>query len=393
MSTLEIKPKIYWVGAVDWDLRYFHGYLTPRGSSYNAYLIVDEKITLVDTVKNHLFEEMLHRIKDIIDPAHIDYLVVNHVEPDHSGSVPDLMKVAPQAKIVTSPNGKKGLQRYYKMDWDYLLVNSGDDLNIGSHTLKFVHTPMVHWPDSMVTYIPEEKLLLPNDAFGQHIASAQRFDDQLSWPILHEAAASYYANIVYPFGEQVKKALDIVSGLPIDMIAPSHGLIWRSHIPDIIASYKQWANHETSPKAVIVYDTMWGSTKSMALALKKGLEAVDVPVTMKFLQTNHISEIMPEVLLSKAVLIGTPTLNNGLLPSVSAFLTYLKGLRPKKHIGFAFGSYGWGGQGAKEVKASLDSLGWDVPLDLANIQYRPDPDELLVIQEQGTKLGEIIKST
>jgi len=390
MLPLEIKPKIYWVGGVDWNLRYFHGYLTPRGTSYNSYLIIDEKVTLVDTVRNYLFDEMLDRIKRVIDPACIDYLVVNHVEMDHSGSIPEFMKVAPQVKIITSPNGKKGLQRYYKSEWDYLPVNSEEELNTGSRTLKFVHTPMVHWPDSMVTYIPEERLLLPNDAFGQHIASAQRFDDELGWDIIHEESAKYYANIVFPYGDQVKKALETVSGLPVEMIAPSHGIIWRSHIQKIMQSYQQWANHETEKRALIVYDTMWGSTRKIALALKDGLEEAGIPVTIRFLQTSHISEIITDVLFSKAVLIGSPTLNNGMLPTVSAFLTYLKGLRPKKRVGFSFGSYGWGGQGAKEVKAVIDSMGWDAPLDLVNIQYNPDPDELAAVKEYGVRLGGLI---
>ncbi|OPX87570.1 MAG: Nitric oxide reductase [Pelotomaculum sp. PtaB.Bin104] len=392
MQPREIKPKIYWVGGVDWNLRYFHGYLTPRGTSYNAYLIIDDKITLVDTVKEYLFDEMLDRIGKIIDPARIDYLVVNHVEMDHSGSVPKFMEAAPQAKIVTSPNGKKGLQRYYKKDWDYLLVNSGDELKIGARTLKFVHTPMVHWPDSMVTYIPEEKLLLPNDAFGQHIAGAERFDDELGWEIVYEEAAKYYANIVLLYGDNVKKALGVVAGLPIDMIAPSHGLIWRSFIPNILKAYQRWANYDADKKAVIVYDTMWGSTQKIALALKDGLDEAGIPVTIRSLQTSHISEIMPDVLFSKAVLIGTPTINNGMLPTCGAFLTYLKGLRPKKRIGLAFGSYGWGGQGAKEVKAAMETLGWTMPLDMVNIQYRPDPGELNAVRELGTKLGEIINS-
>ncbi|MBE3585230.1 FprA family A-type flavoprotein [Desulfofundulus thermocisternus] len=390
MRPVEIKTKIYWVGGIDWDLRYFHGYLTPRGTTYNAYLIVDEKIVLVDTVKHHLFDEMLSRIKKVVDPARIDYLVVNHVEMDHSGSVPKIMDLAPGAKIVTSPQGKKGLERHYKRNWDFVVVNSGDELNIGSRTLKFVLTPMVHWPDSMVTYIPEEKLLLPNDAFGQHIASIERFDDELGWDVVHEEAAKYYANIVLPYGDQVNKALDVVSQLPIDVIAPSHGVIWRSFLPRILQVYRRWANHETGKKALIVYDTMWGSTKKIALALQDGLEDAGIPVTIRFLQTSHISEIMPDVLVSKAILIGTPTLNNGMLPSVSAFLTYLKGLRPKNRIGFAFGSYGWGGQGAKEVKAFMQSMGWEVPLDVVNLQYVPGEDELEAVRETGRKLGEVL---
>ncbi len=390
MQPVALKPGIYWVGGIDWNLRYFHGYQTPRGTSYNAYLIVDEKIALVDTVKHYLFDEMLERISAVVDPAHIDYVVVNHVEMDHSGSVPNLMEVIPQAKIITSTKGKKGLERHYKREWDYVIVNSGEDIKLGSRTLKFVQTPMVHWPDSMVTYIPEEMLLLPNDAFGQHIASTERFDDELGWDIVKEEAAKYYANIVLPYGKQVMKALEVVDQLPIDMIAPSHGLIWRSYIKKLLQVYPKWAGNETERKALIVYDTMWGSTKEIALALANGLEDAGVPVTTRFLQTSHMSEIMSDVLESRAVLVGSSTLNNGMLPTVSGFLTYMKGLRPQKRIGLAFGSYGWGGQGAREVEEVLKSIQWEIPTDKINIQYIPDKDELLAVREKGKKLGKLI---
>ncbi|MFZ5596319.1 MAG: FprA family A-type flavoprotein [Bacillota bacterium] len=390
MKPVEIKPGVYWVGAIDWNLRYFHGYMTPRGTTYNSYLIVDEKITLVDTVKHYLFDEMLSRIKEVVDPSRIDYLVVNHVEMDHSGSVPKIMEIAPGAKIVTSPQGKKGLLRYYKKDWDFMLFNSGEQLNIGSRTLNFVHVPMVHWPDSMVTYIPENKLLLPNDAFGQHIACAGRFDDEVGWDILREEAATYYANIVLPYGDNVLKALGVVSQLDIDMVGPSHGVVWRSYLDKIVPEYRKWASNETEPKALIVYDTMWESTKKMALALQEGLEEAGVPVTMRFLQTSHMSDIMTDLLTTKAILVGSPTLNNGMLPSVSGFLTYIRGLRPKKRIGLAFGSYGWGGQGAKEVAEILKNMGWEMPIDLINMQYLPDDSELDTVRAAGRKLGDII---
>ncbi len=391
MKPVEIKPGVYWVGAIDWNLRYFHGYLTPRGTTYNAYLIVDDKITLVDTVKHYLFDEMLSRIKQVVDPAKIDYMVVNHVEMDHSGSLPRIMELASNAQVVTSPRGKMGLLRYFKKEWNFKVVNSGEELNTGSRTMKFVHVPMVHWPDSMVTYIPQDKLLLPNDAFGQHIATTDRFDDQVGWDIIHEEAAKYYANIVLPYGDNVLKALDVVTQLDIDMVAPSHGVIWRSYLDKIVPVYRKWASHETDPKALIVYDTMWDSTKRLALALQDGLEEAGVPVTVRFLQTSHMSEIMTDLLTSRAVLIGTPTLNNGMLPSVSGFLTYIKGLRPKKRIGLAFGSYGWGGQGAREVAAVMKDMGWDMPLEFINIQYLPDEQEIDSVKEAGKKLGEFIK--
>lgn len=390
MKAVEIKPNTYWVGGIDWNLRYFHGYLTPRGTSYNSYLITDEKVTLIDTVKYYFFEEMLERIKSVIDPQEIDYLVINHVEMDHAGSLLKLQEAAPNAKIVTSLKGKRGLEKHFNKEFDCLLVDSGEELSLGSYSLQFYHTPMVHWPDSMVTYIPEAKLLVPNDAFGQHIASPERFDDEIGWDLLKEEAAKYYANIVLPYGDQVNKALEALSQLDIDMIAPSHGIIWRSYLEKIIPNYVSWANHESEERALIVYDTMWGATEKIAVKLQSALQNAGIPVTIKFLQTSHMSEIMPEVLRSKLILVGSSTLNNGMLPTVAGFLTYLKGLRPKNRIGMAFGSFGWGGQGAKEVEETLKSLGWDIPVETINIQYTPNEGELEAAEEAAQKLASVL---
>lgn len=391
MKPIEIKPKIFWVGGIDWDLRNFHGYLTQRGSTYNAYLILDEKIVLVDTVKYYLFEEMLSRIKEVVDPSRIDYIVANHVEMDHSGSLSKILRIATNAKVITSPHGEKGLRRHFKEEWDFKVVKSSDSVNIGKRTLQFFLTPMVHWPDSMATYVPEEKLLLPNDAFGQHIASAERFDDQVGWNVLYQEAAKYYANIVLPYGEQVKKALEALSALNIEMVAPSHGVIWRSHLSKILEAYQKWADNKSENKALIVYDTMWGSTERIAYALRDGLERAGAPVTIRNLKTNHISDVMTDVLSSRAVLIGSPTLNNGMLPTVGAFLAYLEGLRPKKRIGFAFGSYGWGGQAVKKIQAILETLKWEMPLKSINFQYVPDEEELAKTIKIGEELGNLLE--
>jgi flavorubredoxin len=386
LEKTEIKPGIYWVGGIDWDIRNFHGYLTQRGSTYNAYLIIDEKIVLVDTVKHYLFDEMLARIKEIIEPSKIDYIVSNHVEMDHSGSLPMILEHAPSATVITSTQGEKGLNRHYKRDLNLKVVKSGDELNIGSRTLHFAHTPMVHWPDNMVTYIPKDKLLLSNDAFGQHIACPERFDDEVGWEILKEEAGKYYANIVLPYGDQVKKALEALGGLDIDMIAPSHGIIWRSLIPKILVEYKKWAGHETEKKAVIVYDSMWGSTEKMAYKLREGFNETGIPVTMRNLKKIHISDVMTDILTSKIILIGSPTLNNGMLPTMGAFLTYLKGLRPKNRIGFSFGSYGWGGQAVGQIQDVMKDLNWDIPIECMKIKYIPDDDELENVKEAGKEL-------
>ena len=386
LKKIELKPNIYWVGGIDWDIRNFHGYLTQRGTTYNSYLIMDKKITLVDTVKHYLFDEMIDRIKAIVDPSKIDYIISNHVEMDHSGSITKLLKLCPKATVITSTRGEKGLRLHYKKDLNFKVVNSGDTLNIGKRTLQFVHIPMVHWPDSMVTYIPSEKLLLPNDAFGQHIASSERFDDEIEWGILKEEAAKYYANIVMPYGDQVKKALEAVSGLDIDMIGPSHGVIWRTRIPKILAEYKKWANYETENKALIVYDSMWGSTEKLAYALSEGIEEAGIQVTMKSLKNTHISDIITEVNSSKLILIGCPTLNNTMLPSMGGFLTYLKGLRPRNRVGFVFGSYGWGGQAVGEIEGILKNLSWKLPIEGLKINYVPEKSDFKKIKEIGKKL-------
>jgi flavorubredoxin len=391
LAKVELKPGIYWVGAIDWKIRSFHGYVTQRGTTYNAYLIVDEKIVLVDTVKHYLFDEMLNRIKEIIDPSKIDYIVSNHVEMDHSGSLPMMLEQAPNATIITSTQGEPGLKRHFKKEWNLQVMESGSSLSIGKRTMVFVHTPMVHWPDNMVTHVPEEKILFSNDAFGQHIASPERFDDEMCWDILREEASKYYANIVLPYGDQVQKALEAVGGLDIEVICPSHGIIWRTKIPDIIAEYKKWCTHETEDKCLIVYDSMWASTEKMAFALRSGVEDAAVPVVMRDLKTSHISDVMTDLIVSRGVLVGCPTLNNGVLPSMAAFLTYIKGLRPRNRIGLAFGSYGWGGQSVGEINKVMEELKWDLPEDMIKIKFVPDPEELDEVKEKGKRIGELIK--
>ncbi|MBN2542630.1 FprA family A-type flavoprotein [bacterium] len=388
MKALEVKPNIYWVGGIDWDIRSFHGYVTQRGTTYNAYLIMDEKVTLIDTVKSYMVPEMLERIRDIIDPSKIDYIISNHVEMDHSGGLPAMKEIASNAEVFTSVQGEKGLKKHYKDELNLHVVKTGDTLELGKHTLHFVQVPMVHWPDSMVSYCPETKLLFSNDAFGQHIASAERFDDQLEWGIIHEEAAKYYANIVTPFGDQVKKALEAVGKLEIEMICPSHGIIWRTGIADIIDEYKKWSNYESDKRAVIVYDSMWGSTKQIAYALYEGLESVGIPVSIRDLKSSHISDIITDVHFSKAVLVGSPTLNRGMLPTMAAFLNYFKGLKFRNRIGYAFGSYGWSGESVEDMEKEMEAAGVELFESGEKIQYRPGEEDLLKFKETGKKMGE-----
>jgi flavorubredoxin len=391
LKKVEIKPDIFWVGGIDWDIRNFHGYTTNRGTTYNSYLITDKKITLIDTVKYYKFDEMIARIREIVDPNNIDYIVTNHVEMDHSGSLPKILEITPNAKIITSKRGKNGLLRHYKKEFSIQIVNSGDSINIGKRTLNFLHIPMVHWPDSMVTYVPNDKILFPNDAFGQHIAGSIRFDDEIDWGIIHEEAAKYYANIVMPYGEHVKKALDLLAEMQINIIAPSHGIIWRKNIPEILKEYNKWATYTTENKALIVYDSMWGSTEKMAYKLAEGIEEVGIHATIRNLKTSHISDVMTDVLTTKLIIIGSPTMNNSMLPSIGGFLTYLKGLRPRNRVGFAFGSYGWGGQAVGEIENKLQELKWDLPEKSIKLNYIPNDEEFIYLMKIGNNLGRYLK--
>ena len=388
MKPIKVKDNIYWVGSIDWDLRNFHGYLTQRGSTYNAYLIIDEKITLIDTVKHYLYDEMLARISTLIEPSKIDYIVSNHVEMDHSGGLPKLMELVPNATIITSPNGIKGLKIHYKRNWNFKVVKTGDTVNIGKRNLQFVLTQMVHWPDNMVGYVPEDKILFSNDAFGQHLASAERFDDEYPFDVIMQEARKYYANIVLPYGQMVQKALNQAAGLDIKIIAPSHGIIWRAHIPQIIEEYKKWATNQTEMKALIIYDTMWDATKKMAQAIASAFENQNIHVKLFNLRQNHISDIMTEVLTAKYICVGSPTLNNNMLPTVGAFLTYLKGLAPKARIGLAFGAYGWGGQSIDQIDAILNACGFEM-LEKIKIHYVPSEMEL---NEITSKLETVLSS-
>ncbi|MBN1534728.1 MAG: FprA family A-type flavoprotein [Spirochaetes bacterium] len=381
MNPVEIKNNIYWVGGIDWSLRNFHGYLTQRGSTYNAYLVIDEKVTLIDTVKHYLFDEMLERISAVIDPSRIDYIIANHVEMDHSGSIPRMRGVAPGATVITSPTGQKGLQEHFGPGGDYRVVQSGETMNTGKHSFTFVHTPMVHWPDNMVTYLSDQEILFSNDAFGQHLATSERFDDEYFLDVIIQEARKYYANIVLPYGAQVKKALDAVSGLKIGTIAPSHGIIWRRHISEILSNYAGWCSNRTVQKAVIVYDTMWHSTREIAYSIQRAFENRGCATRMMGLQENHISDIMTELIDARFVCVGSPTLNNNMLPTVSAFLTYMKGLAPKQRVGLAFGSYGWGGQSIGQVEEALKSCGFEM-LESIRCKYVPRGEMLKEIEKK-----------
>ncbi|HKL79270.1 MAG TPA: FprA family A-type flavoprotein [Mobilitalea sp.] len=381
MKRTELKPGIYYVGVVDWNSRSFHGYSIHHGTTYNAYLIVDEKIALIDTVKAPFANELIERISEIIDPADIDYVISNHVEMDHSGSIPAVMKVATKATIITSsPSGRKGLIAHYGDSYPYQEVKAGDTLSLGKRTLSFVGTPMLHWPDNMVTYCPEEKLLFSNDAFGQHYTSNKHFDDEVSLTAVMKEVRGYYANILMPFGLQAKKALSIVEGLDIEMIAPSHGIIWRSHIKDVLEAYHFYADASTEDTALVIYDTMWHSTETLALRIVEGFAEKGINVRLLDLGLNQLSDIMSELLTARYIAVGGPTLDNGVTPNMGAFLTYLKGLSPKGKKGFAFGSYGWSGQSTGIINQALQEVGVELIMEPVKINYIPSKEQLAELE-------------
>jgi flavorubredoxin len=382
IKPIEIKPGIYSVGAVDWNIRNFHGYSTDRGTSYNAFLIVDEKIALIDTVKSNFADVLLENISAIVPPEKIDYIISNHAEPDHSGALPAVAAAAPNAVIITSaPQGLKHLTAHYG-ELNYQGVKAGESISLGKHTLIFTPTAMVHWPDNMVTYCPEEKLLFSNDAFGAHYACANIFDDENSLDVLMQEVDKYYANIVLPYAMQTRKALTAVSGLELDMIAPAHGLVWRSYVADVLTRYEYLTSERHEKKAVVVYDSMWGSTEKMAHAIVKGFLAAGYSVGLYDLKVNHISDIMTEVMKAEYIVVGSPTLNNNMMPTVAAFLAYMKGLAPKNRKSFAFGSYGWGGQSIALVNAELEACKFEIVLDQQRICFIPDEKALNELSER-----------
>ncbi|MFZ2446219.1 MAG: flavodoxin domain-containing protein [Syntrophobacteraceae bacterium] len=390
MQPVEIKKDIFWVGAVDWHIRDFHGYSTPKGTTYNAYLVMDEKVALFDTVKKPFTRELVASIREIVDPRRIDYLVVNHVEMDHSGAVPEMIELIGPEKVVCSPMGKKALiEHYHRENWPFEVVESGGGLSLGKRSVSFLETRMLHWPDSMMSYIPEEKLLISSDGFGQHWATSQRFDDEVDSGELMSHAAKYYANILLLFSPLVRKLIAKVAemGIEIDMIAPDHGLIWRSDPGAIIEAYGRWSKQESARKALIVYDTMWQATELMACAISDGLKSEGVDFKIFSLKHNHRSDIMTEVLDARALILGSPTLNNGLMPLVADFLCYMKGLRPAGKIGAAFGSYGWSGESVKLITEAMREMKIKMDEEGVLVQFAPGKEDLARCFDLGKRLA------
>ena len=377
-----------WVGYVDWNVRDFHGYSTNRGATYNAYLVRDEKTALIDAVKDLFADQLLENVAALTELSEVDYVVCNHAEPDHSGALPQVMAALPNATLLCNRKCVEGLSGHFDTSgWEIRLVATGDAISLGKRTLQFIETPMVHWPESMFTFVPEEKLLFSMDAFGQHYATSQRFDDEVSlWTAMEEAKA-YYANIVMPYGGRVAAVLKKAAALDVDVIAPSHGVIWRSYAGKILEAYRRWSAGRPEPKVLVIYDTMWDSTGRMARAIHEGASLSGVQAVLIHIRRWDLTRIAAEVLDAAAIAFGSSTLNREMMPMAGAVLTYFKGLRPPGKAGFAFGSYGWGRGGPEAVNECLKAMKWEIVRDPLTVQYRPTPDVLDACRAAGKALG------
>jgi flavorubredoxin len=392
-KAVRISDHVYWVGAIDWNIRDFHGYTTRRGSTYNAYLVLADKITLIDTVKAPFKEEMLSRIASVIDPGDIRYIVSNHSEMDHSGCLPEVMEMIKPEKVIASAIGSKTLKELFPISQEILAVKDGEHVSLGNMTLSFMETRMLHWPDSMFSYLTEEQILFSQDAFGMHLATSERFDDQIDPSILRYEGATYYANIILPYSPLVLKLLDRVaaSGMAFKIIAPDHGPIWRRNIPWIVDLYAKWAAQKPTLKAVVVYATMWHSTEMMARAISEGLAAGGLNVKLMSMDVFHRSDVAYELLDAGALIVGSSTLNNHMLPHIADVLTYLKGLKPKNLMGAVFGSFGWSGEAVRQIQGVLVEMKVEMVGEAISVRHVPDKGVLDKSYALGTHISDKLK--
>jgi flavorubredoxin len=392
----EITEGVYWVGVVDWAIKKFHGQelSTHRGSTYNSYLIIEEKAVLIDTVSGPFQNHLLENISEVIDPAKLDIVVANHAEVDHSGSLPAIMRHSPNATVVVSQRGKESVEGHFHQPWNFKAVKTGDKIDIGKNGLVFVEAPMLHWPDSMFTYLTGKNILMPNDAFGQHYATAFRFNDEVNEEELYEEAIKYYANILTPFSNLVLKKIDEVLSLnlAVDIIAPSHGVIWRKDPLQIVRKYQEWAAQQPDKSAVILYDTMWEGTRQMAEAIGHGLASSGVPYKMIHVAVSDRNDAITEVFKTKAIIVGSPTFNQGVLPTISPIFEDLKGLKFQNKIGAAFGSYGWSGESVNIIEEHLSNCRIQLVAEGVRAKWQPKPDDLENCKELGKKVAQAINT-
>ncbi|CAH2214686.1 anaerobic nitric oxide reductase flavorubredoxin [Tepidibacter aestuarii] len=391
--SFEIKNNIKWVGKTDWELRHFHGeeYSTHRGSTYNSYLVRDKKTVLIDTVWEPYAEEFVRNLKKEIDLNEIDYIIANHAETDHSGALPELMKEIPNTPIYCTQNGMKSLKGHYHQDWNFVPVKTGDKLNIGEKDFVFIEARMLHWPDSMFSYLTKDNILFSNDAFGQHYCSESMYNDLVDQAELFQESIKYYANILTPFSKLVENKIDEVLklNLPVDMICTSHGVIWRDNPIQIINKYMQWCKNYKENQITIIYDTMYNSTRKMAEAIGKGIKEADKEVTIKLfnIARSDKNDVVTEIFKSKAIFVGSSTINKGILSPVAGILEEIRGLAFKNKKGIAFGSYGWGGECIKLINEGLEKAGFEIVDEGLKINWNPDQQAIEECMELGKKIA------
>jgi flavorubredoxin len=392
-KAVRIAERVYWVGAIDWSIRNFHGYQTSRGTTYNAFLVMGDPVILIDTVKAPFLDEMLARITSVVDPEKIHTIISNHTEMDHAGCLPRMIHTVHPEQVIASKNGAKALDEHFHWGREIRVVSDGEVLDLGDSSFAFAETRMLHWPDSMFTFLREEGVLFSSDAFGMHLASTERFSDEIDESVLGYEAAKYYANILLPFSPLVEKLLAHFPSLgwDVNLIAPDHGPAWRRQPGSILERYAAWAAQKPTAKAVVVYDTMWNSTARMAAAVGDGLAETGINVKLMPLGASHRSDVATELLDAGALIVGSPTMNNNLYPSLADAMTYLKGLRPRNLIGAAFGSYGWSGEAVKQLEQMLKDMGVELVQDGMRTKYVPDSDALALCREMGSNIGKLLK--
>jgi flavorubredoxin len=394
--SFKINDTVTWVGKIDWELKKFHGdeYSTHKGSSYNSYLIRDEKTVLIDTVWEPFTKEFVTNLKKEIDIQKIDYIVINHSEVDHSGALVDLMKEIPDTPIYCTKSGVRILKGHYHQEWNFVEVKTGDTLELGKHTLTFIEAPMLHWPDTMFTYLSGENMLFSNDGFGQHYASEFMYNDKVDQAELYQEALKYYANILTPFSKQVMSKIQEIlkMNLPIDMICPSHGIIWRDNPIQIVNKYLEWANEYKENQITIVYDSMWNATRRIAESIAEGITSVNKDVAIKIINSakSDKNDIVVEAFKSKIVLMGSSTINNGILSSTASILEMLKGFRFRGKKAAAFGSYGWSGEAVKIMTEELEKGGFEIINSGIKELWNPDEEALNRCREFGKSIAEVI---
>lgn len=391
LNAVKISDHVYWVGAIDWDVRDFHGYSIERGTTYNAYLVMADKITLIDTVKRSFKDELLARIASVVDPAEIDFIVSNHSELDHSGSLPEIIKATNPERVFASALGAKNLSDHFASGVAVIPVRDGETLDLGNMSLTFTETRMMHWPDSMFSLLNEEGVLFSNDAFGMHLASSERFADEVEgW---ERQAAKYYANIMMPLSNVVSRTMAKLSPTlaSVKVIAPDHGPIWRGDMSPILSLYARWSSSKSTNKAVVLYDTMWGSTATMAQSIADGLITGGASVKLMSLKVSHRSDVVTELLNAGALVVGSSTLNGNLLPSMADMLTYLKGLKPKGLVGAAFGSYGWSGESIGQVREYLTSIGVEMMKEDLRVKFVPGDADLEACHQLGVSIANYLQ--